>query len=242
MGCRWTGGIRSDIRRLACRCVKLRSACPAGATRSSTCRMCTASQGRSSSTSARSMSQGVWPPLTAMTKRFRASTARRASAAMTAAASRATASASASTRTFINRALPHDSGLLFLLAVTTNEAVRGAVVFEHRFRLRFEFGHNALRQHFTQFDAPLVEAIDVPNSTLRKTQCSYSAISFPSVSGVSRCTRSVFEGRLPSNTRWGTSGRGYPPPGPLRPSCRRPAPPPGQRRWPGACRGVGRAD
>src|SRR6059036_1962352 len=42
------------------------------------------------------------------------------------------------------------------------------------------------------------------------TLCSYSATSFPSVSGVSRSARIVFEGRLPGNIRWGTRLSGVP--------------------------------
>ena len=41
-----------------------------------------------------------------------------------------------------------------------------------------------------------------------KTACSYSATSLPSVSGVRRWTRIVFDGRLPSKTRCGTSPSG----------------------------------
>src|SRR5262245_12885140 len=42
------------------------------------------------------------------------------------------------------------------------------------------------------------------------TLCSYSATSLPSVSGVSRSARIVFEGRLPRKTRWGTTRSGVP--------------------------------
>ena len=43
-----------------------------------------------------------------------------------------------------------------------------------------------------------------------KTECSYRAMSLPSVSGVSRSARIVFDGRLPSKTRCGTSQSGVP--------------------------------
>ncbi len=43
-----------------------------------------------------------------------------------------------------------------------------------------------------------------------KTLCSYSATSLPSASGVSWSSRIVFVGRLPSNTRCGTSASGVP--------------------------------
>jgi hypothetical protein len=37
---------------------------------------------------------------------------------------------------------------------------------EHGLCLAFQFGDNALGQHFTQFDAPLVERVDVPDGAL----------------------------------------------------------------------------
>src|SRR5262245_23459788 len=81
--------------------VRFRSASPAGATRSSTCTTCTSFHGTSSSARARSICQGVWPPLTAIMKRPRTVTAVRASAAMIPAAFRATASASGSISMFM---------------------------------------------------------------------------------------------------------------------------------------------
>src|SRR5262249_2234560 len=42
------------------------------------------------------------------------------------------------------------------------------------------------------------------------TMCSWRATSLPSDSGVSRSIRIVFDGRLPSKTRWGTSQSGVP--------------------------------
>ena len=41
-----------------------------------------------------------------------------------------------------------------------------------------------------------------------KTMCSYNATSAPSTAGVSRSAKIVFDGRLPSNTRCGTSQSG----------------------------------
>ena len=61
--------------------VRFRSAWPAGATRSSTCATSTSSQGTCWPARARSMSQGVRPPLRAARNRPRAATAARASAA-----------------------------------------------------------------------------------------------------------------------------------------------------------------
>jgi hypothetical protein len=43
-----------------------------------------------------------------------------------------------------------------------------------------------------------------------KTMCSYSATSLPRTSGVSRGARMVLDGRLPSNTRCGTSAGAVP--------------------------------
>ena len=89
---------------------------PSGATRSSTCSTWTFSHGTSSELSARSITHGVRPPLTATVKRPRAFTAARASAAMISAAWRATESASASTSSFMtlrsrrHRRRGHDGG------------------------------------------------------------------------------------------------------------------------------------
>src|SRR5262245_20221845 len=69
--------------------------------RSSTCTTCTLFQGTSSFARARNICQGVWPPLTAMTKRPRAATAARASVAMISAALLATALASVSISIFM---------------------------------------------------------------------------------------------------------------------------------------------
>ena len=41
-------------------------------------------------------------------------------------------------------------------------------MFELRRRLALEFWNNALGEHLAQFDAPLVERIDVPNYALRE--------------------------------------------------------------------------
>src|SRR5262249_46391654 len=81
--------------------VRFRSGSPAGAMRSSTCTTCTVFQGTSSFARARSICQGVWPPLTAITKRPRAAAAARASAAMISAALLATALASVSISIFM---------------------------------------------------------------------------------------------------------------------------------------------
>ena len=55
---------------------------------------------------------------------------------------------------------------LLEFAVTADQVVRGAVVPELGFRFAFEFRDDALGQHLAQFDAPLVERVDVPDHAL----------------------------------------------------------------------------
>ena len=78
-----------------------------GAIRSSICATCTLFHGTSSFARRRSICHGVWPPLTAITKRPRAATAARASAAMKAAALAATASPSARISVFMRGSPDH---------------------------------------------------------------------------------------------------------------------------------------
>src|SRR5665213_971925 len=54
------------------------------------------------------------------------------------------------------------------VAVIPNEGVGGAVVLERWLIRVFEFRDNALGQHLAEFDAPLIEGIDVPDRALRK--------------------------------------------------------------------------
>ena len=62
----------------------------------------------------------------------------------------------------------------------------------------FQLGDDPCCQHLAQLDAPLVEESMFQIAPCVKTLCSYSATSLPRVSGVSRSTRMVFVGRLPS--------------------------------------------
>ena len=70
---------------------------------------------------------------------------------------------------------------------------------------QFEFGDDALGQHLSQFDPPLVERINLPDNALGENAVFISATSFPSADGVSRSSRIVLDGRLPSKVRCGTS-------------------------------------
>src|SRR5271170_3602434 len=52
--------------------------------------------------------------------------------------------------------------------VISDQVVGGTVVSKLRFFLALKFGDDALRQDFSQFDAPLVERVDVPDRALSK--------------------------------------------------------------------------
>src|SRR5665213_1541858 len=54
------------------------------------------------------------------------------------------------------------------VAVIPNEDVGGTVVLERWLIRVFESWDNALGQHFAEFDAPLIEGIDLPDRALRK--------------------------------------------------------------------------
>src|SRR5688500_16192837 len=58
-------------------------------------------------------------------------------------------------------------GSRFECAITPNQLVRRAVVRERCLRI-LEFWDDALRQHFAEFDAPLIEGVDVPDHTLHE--------------------------------------------------------------------------
>src|SRR5262252_5867849 len=53
-------------------------------------------------------------------------------------------------------------------AVTTDERVRRTVMAQDWFGTAIEFRDDALGQHFSQLDSPLVERIDVPHDALRE--------------------------------------------------------------------------
>ena len=77
--------------------------------------------------------------------------------------------------------------------------------------LLFEFRDDALRQDFAELDAPLVERIDVPDDALGEhavlVQRDQLAQRFRRRADRARI---VFDGRLPSKTRCGTSQSGVP--------------------------------
>ena len=52
------------------------------------------------------------------------------------------------------------------LPIPADQRIRAAVVFEVGLPCGFEFGDDALGEDFAEFDAPLVEGVDVPEDTL----------------------------------------------------------------------------
>ena len=56
--------------------------------------------------------------------------------------------------------------LSFHLPIPADQRIRAAVVFEVGFPFGFEFGDDALGEDFAEFDAPLVEGVDVPEDAL----------------------------------------------------------------------------
>ena len=63
----------------------------------------------------------------------------------------------------------------------------------------------SLRQLLAQFDAPRVERVDAPNRALRKNIVLVEGDELTESFRVSPSAKIVFDGRLPSKTRWGTS-------------------------------------
>ena len=78
-------------------------------------------------------------------------------------------------------------------SIAANQGVRGAVVVQYWLISIFKFWDNSLRQDLTQFHAPLIERIDVPDDPLRKDRMFVQPTCLPKTSG-------VFEGNRPSNT------------------------------------------
>ena len=62
----------------------------------------------------------------------------------------------------------------------------------------------SLRQLLAQFDAPRVERVDAPNRALRKNIVLVEGDELTE-SFRRETAKIVFDGRLPSTTRWGTS-------------------------------------
>ena len=50
--------------------------------------------------------------------------------------------------------------------ISADQRIRAAVVFEVRLPCGFEFGDDALGEDFAEFDAPLVEGVDLPEDAL----------------------------------------------------------------------------
>ena len=108
--------------------------------------------------------------------------------------------------------------------------------------LAFQFGGDAVGEDFAEFDAPLVEGIDVPDDALDENAVLVEGDDFAEGGGVSRRARIVLLGRLPSNIWCGTSQSGDSfRLGLHRPFCRMPGLRPGQRHWPSAYRDAGPA-
>jgi len=55
-----------------------------------------------------------------------------------------------------------------IASVAADKRIGRTIVHEHRFVGTLKFGNDALCQHLAQFDAPLVEGIDVPDRPLRE--------------------------------------------------------------------------
>ena len=67
----------------------------------------------------------------------------------------------------VNRTFPLDKRSHAIhLPIPADERICAAVVFEVGFPCGFEFGDDALGEDFAEFDAPLVEGVDVPEDAL----------------------------------------------------------------------------
>ena len=73
------------------------------------------------------------------------------------------------------------------------------------------FGNDPLGKRLAQFDAPLVEGIDLPDRALGEDAVLVERHQLAqALPGVSASSRKVLDGRLPSNSRCGTSQSGVP--------------------------------
>ena len=81
---------------------------------------------------------------------------------------------------------------------------------ESRFFLALEFRDDPLRQLLAQFDAPRVERVHAPNRARRKNIVLVEGDELTEGFRVRLSAKIVFDGRLPSKTRWGTSRSGVP--------------------------------
>ena len=74
---------------------------------------------------------------------------------------------------------------------------------QFQFRTTAQFRDNAAGQYFAQFDAPLVEAVDVPDRPLRKDAVLVQRDQAAECRRVRRSASITLVGRLPSVTRNG---------------------------------------
>ena len=81
---------------------------------------------------------------------------------------------------------------------------------ELRLRLALQFRNDALCQNFAQFDAPLVERVDLPDRALSEDGMFVKRDQFAQRFWRQPFGKIVFDGRFPSNTRCGTSQSGVP--------------------------------
>ena len=97
------------------------------------------------------------------------------------------------------------------LAIAPDQRIGRAVVLELGLRRALELGDDALGERLAQLHAPLVERIDLPDRALGEdavlVERDQLAERRPASSASSRM---VFDGRLPSNSRCGTSQSGVP--------------------------------
>jgi hypothetical protein len=90
-----------------------------------------------------------------------------------------------------------------------DQSIRRAIVSQLWLGATLRFGNDALRKDLAQFNAPLIKRIDVPYDPLSEDAVLVERNQFAE-NGVNRSIMIVFEGRVPSNTRWGTSQSGVP--------------------------------
>ncbi len=97
-------------------------------------------------------------------------------------------------------------------------------------RRALQFRNDPLRQNLAEFHAPLVEGIDLPDGALREHAVFVQRHQLAESCRRQASSKNVFDGRLPSNNRCGTSQSGVPSALTSPPSCRTPAPRSGRTR------------
>ena len=83
-------------------------------------------------------------------------------------------------------------------------------MFQGGFARAFHLRNDPLRESFSEFDAPLVETVDLPDDSLGEHAVLIQRHQLAERRGVRRSSNNVFDGRLPSNIRCGTSQSGVP--------------------------------